>query len=118
MNRSNDTHARETGLPEPWRGAMSQRQARRFWSHAMLFLASILLVNGLFGERGLMQSIRARRAFASAARDLARLKHDNATLRDQVRRLRSDPATIESIAREDLGLMRRDEILVTLKDIK
>jgi cell division protein FtsB len=84
----------------------------------MLFLASLLLVNGLFGERGLMQSLRARRTFAESARDLARLRQDNAALRDQARRLRSDPATIESVARQDLGLMRPGEIVVTVKEIK
>jgi cell division protein FtsB len=84
----------------------------------MLFAASVLLVNGLFGERGLMDTIRARRAFASAARDLERLKRDNEALRERARLLRSDPATIESVARAELGLMRRDEILVTIKDLK
>ncbi|HTM26012.1 MAG TPA: septum formation initiator family protein [Vicinamibacterales bacterium] len=91
---------------------------RRFWSHAMLFAACVLLVNGLFGERSLLESIRARRAYDRAARDLARLKQENADLRDQARRLRNDPATIESVARGDLGLLRAGEILVTVRDVK
>jgi cell division protein FtsB len=95
-----------------------RRQPRRFWSHAVLFAACVLLVNGLFGERGLMDTIRARRAFTAAARDLDRLKRENGTLRDQARRLRDDPATIESVARGELGLMRPGEILVTIKDVK
>jgi cell division protein FtsB len=84
----------------------------------ILFFATVLLVNGLVGERGLMQTMRARRALAAAARDLARLKQDNAGLRDAAHRLRSDPATIESVARGELGLIRPGEILVTIKDVK
>jgi len=84
----------------------------------MLFAACVLLVNGLFGERSLLESIRARRAYDRAARDLARLKQENADLRDQARRLRNDPATIESVARGDLGLLRAGEILVTVRDVK
>jgi len=84
----------------------------------MLFAACVLLVNGLFGERGLTDTIRARRAFATAARELDQLKRDNDALRDKARRLRSDPATIESVARGELGLVRPGEILVTIKDIK
>ena len=84
----------------------------------MLFAACVLLVNGLFGERSLLESIRARRAYTRAARDLARLKQENADLRDQARRLRNDPATIESVARGDLGLLRAGEILVTVRDVK
>ena len=32
---------------------------RRFWSHAVLFAACLLLGNGLFGERGLTETLRA-----------------------------------------------------------
>jgi len=95
-----------------------RRQPRRFWAPAMLFVASVLLVNGLFGEHGLMETIRARRANAAAAGDLKRLRQENARLRDQARRLRSDPRTIESVARGELGLLRPGEILVTIKDVK
>jgi cell division protein FtsB len=98
--------------------ALPRRRPWRFWSHAALFAATVLLVNGLFGERGLMDTIRARRAAATAARDLDQLKRDNAALRDRASRLRNDPATIESVAREELGLMRPGEILVTIKDVK
>jgi cell division protein FtsB len=84
----------------------------------MLFAACALLVSGLFGERGLTDTIRARRSFAAARRELDRLKRDNAVLRDQARRLRNDPAAIESIARGELGLIRPGEIIVVVKDVK
>ena len=84
----------------------------------MLFTAFVLLVNGLIGERGLTELLRARRSFAAAAADLSRLKRDNAILRAQIRRLRSDPGTIEAVARGELGLLRPDEILVTVKDAR
>jgi len=98
--------------------ARSRRQPRRFWPQALLFVACVLAVNAVFGEKGLTDTIRARRAFAASADELARLKRDNAALRDQARRLRSDPATIESVARGELGLVRPGEILVTIKDVK
>ena len=93
-----------------------RRQSRRFWSHAMLFVAAVLAVNGLIGERGLLQTLRARRAYAAAAADVERLRQANEALRDRVRGLRSDPATIEAVARRELGLVRPDEILVTVRD--
>ena len=95
-----------------------RRQSRRFLSHAMLFTACVLLVNGLFGERGLTETIRANRAYAASIRELDQLKRENATLRDLARRLRTDPATIEGVAREQLGLVRDGEILVTIRDTK
>jgi cell division protein FtsB len=104
--------------PNGTRVVPARRQPRRFWSHAVLFAACVLLANGLFGERGLMQTVRARRTYSAAQADLARLKRENTQLRDRVRRLREDPATIESVARAQLGLVRPGEILVTIRDLK
>ena len=98
--------------------AIQRRQARRFWSQAVLFVACVLAVNAVFGDKGLTDTLRARKAYAAATDDLARLKRENAALRDQVRRLRNDPATIESVARGELGLVRPGEILVTIRDVK
>jgi cell division protein FtsB len=91
---------------------------RRFWSQALVFGACVLLVNGLFGERGLTDTVRARRSYSIARSDLDRLKRDNEALRELARRLRNDPTMIEAVARQELGLMLPGEILVTIKDVK
>jgi len=98
--------------------AIPRRDTRRFWSRLLLFTASLLLVNGLFGERGLLESLRARRAYAAAGEDLARLRRENQALRQHARLLRSDPAAIEAVARGELGLVRAGEILVTVRDLR
>jgi cell division protein FtsB len=105
-----DSHEPRNGIVVP------RRRRRRFWPHVLLFAASVVLVNGLFGERGLMETIRARRARGHSAAELARLRIENAALRERVQRLRDDPATIEAVARRELGLVRPGEILVTVKD--
>jgi cell division protein FtsB len=63
-------------------------------------------------------TIRARQQYRSASEGLAKLRQENAGLREQARRLQQDPATIEAHARRDLGLIRRGEILVVVKDLK
>ena len=47
---------------------------------------------------------------------LAQKRQENTRLREQIRRLREDPATIESLAREELGLIRDGEVLFILRD--
>ena len=94
-----------------------RRQPGRFWSRAILFAAVIVLVNAVFGERGFVETLRARHSFDAAATDLARIRQRNAQLRDEARRLRDDPSTIEAVARGELGLIRPGEILVTVKDL-
>jgi cell division protein FtsB len=96
----------------------AKRQPHRVWGQLLLFVACVLLVNGLFGDRGLTETVRARRSYTVAAQSLSRLKRENAALRDHVRRLRDDPTTIEAVARGELGLVRPGEILVTIKDTK
>lgn len=114
MGRVTEAAGYESELRPP----VPRREPKRFWSHVVLFAASALLVNGLIGERGLMETIRARRAYAAAAHDLARLRQQNAALRQRVRRLSNDPAAIEAVARGDLGLMRNGEIVVTVRDLR
>jgi cell division protein FtsB len=95
-----------------------RREPHRLWSSAALFSGCVLLVNGLCGERGLTETLHARRAYAVAAEDLSRIKRENGELRDMVRRLRNDPLMIESVARAQLGLMRPGEIVVTIRNIE
>jgi cell division protein FtsB len=110
------THIQSREVPE-W-AAVPRRRTRRFWSQLLLFAASVVLVNGLFGERGLLATIEARRTYAAAAQDLARLRQANHGLRERARQLRSDPRTIEAVARGELGFASADEIVVSVRDLR
>jgi cell division protein FtsB len=82
----------------------------------LAFVAIVLVVDALAGNRGLLETMRARRQFDEVAADLERTRRDNDRLREEIRRLRDDPATIESVAREELGLIRQDEMLFIIHD--
>lgn len=83
----------------------------------LLFVASLIVVDGLVGERGLLAMLRARHEYDELQATINRQRADNARLRDQARRLTDDPATIEEVARRDLGLIRPGEKLFIIKDI-
>src|SRR4051812_36011759 len=112
------TYITDAAREEDWQRIRRRRRPSRFWSRALLFAASVLLVNGLIGERGLLEGVRAQHAYGAAARDLARLRQENDGLREQARRLRHDPAVIEAVARRELGLVRNGEILITVHDLR
>jgi cell division protein FtsB len=95
-----------------------RRRANPWLRRALVFLGCVILLDSLFGERGLAQAIRARRDYNRAVAGLNRLKDQNAALRDEMHRLSGDPAAIEAVARQELGLIRPGEILVLLKDAK
>lgn len=98
--------------PPPQKPALAPRIIR----YVLVALGFALIVNGLFGERGLVDTFRARRDYARLEAHVRRLKAENAALREQARQLREDPAAIEAIAREELGLIYPGETLFIVKD--
>jgi cell division protein FtsB len=92
------------------------RWRTRLLNYVIGFVAVILVVDALVGDKGLMDTIRARRQHARLTDALAKQRQDNARLRDEIRRLKEDPATIESLARDELGLMRDGEVVFILRD--
>ena len=91
---------------------------RRALNYLLVFATVVLLVDALVGERGLVATTRARRQADELGTSVARVREENAQLRELADRLKSDPTTIESVAREKLGLVRPGEILVVVKDVK
>lgn len=92
---------------------------RRRGVHLLLmFVTLVLVVDALIGEKGLMESMRAQRQYQELVSSLDTLRRENAGLRDDARRLKEDPATIENLAREELGLIRPGEVVFILKDEK
>lgn len=80
----------------------------------MIFLTLVVAADSLFGERGLASRGRLQRDVAHVRHELAAIRNENAGLREQIRRLESDPGAIEAVAREDLGLIRSGEMLFVI----
>jgi len=74
-------------------------------------LAVVLAGALLFGERGLWRVAGMADHQRTLKRDIATIEADNAALREDIAHLKSDPLTIESIARERLGMGRKGEIV-------
>ncbi len=83
---------------------------------AILAVAAVITIDALVGEKGLLQTFRASRDHARIVHSITALRHENARLRDTARRLREDPATIEEVARRELGLVKPGEVLVIVRD--
>jgi cell division protein FtsB len=113
--------ARRPGGVEPLRRtrvapAPSSSAGRRALHFLLMFVTLVLVADALIGEKGLIESMRARRQYRDVAASLESLRRENGRLRDSVRRLRDDPGAIESLAREQLGLIRAGEVLFIIKD--
>ena len=101
---------RNTTLPRAGR-------RRKIIQLLLLFVASVIVIDGLVGDRGLLAMMRARHEYDTAAATVARQRAENNRLRKEARRLREDPAAIEEIARRELGLIRPGEKVFIIKDV-
>jgi cell division protein FtsB len=88
------------------------RNRRNLWvRRALIFATVVVFVDAVVGKSGLAQSFRAEHEYESAQAELDALRAQNAALTDRVRRLDHDAGAIEGLAREELGFLRRGEIV-------
>jgi len=92
-------------------------RTRRIVHWLLIFVASVIVVDGLVGDRGLLAILRARQEYDQLAGTIAKQRAENARLRDEARRLKDDPTAIEEVARRELGLIKPGERVFIIKDI-
>lgn len=86
--------------------------------YVLVFVGCVLLVDGLFGENGLLETVKARQEHQQLQQSLANVRADNARLREEARQLREEAAAVEDLARREHGLIRPGEKLFILKDLE
>jgi cell division protein FtsB len=96
--------------------AAANGRTRRIVHGVLLFIAVVIVVDGIVGERGLLTMRRARLEYQTLEARLAERRAENAALEEQVRRLREDDRAIEEVARRDLGLIRPGERVFIIRD--
>ena len=92
------------------------RGARNRWRNRLLVAAGVvlglyLLLSFVLGDMGLVKYYRMKAQYDALAEEIGRLKQDNARIIHEVRSLKTDPAYIERLGRDKLGLARPGEIV-------
>lgn len=96
----------------------SAARHRSVLTYVLLFVALVLVLDGVAGERGWIANRRESRRLEQVEQQLAAKRFENAQMLDLIRRLRDqDPATIEELARRDLGFIRPGEKVFTIRDV-
>ncbi len=77
---------------------------------------ALLLLQDVFGTHGLIAMRRSQKEAAQVQQQIDQLNEENRELLGQVKSLKSDPAAIERIAREEMGLARPGEYIFRLPE--
>jgi len=92
---------------------MSIRKKLFVFGAAFLFL--VLFIASFFGERGLIEVYQTQQKCAALAQEKTRLLEKKHRLERDIRELRSNPSAVEKKARENLWLMRPDELVIIFR---
>jgi cell division protein FtsB len=94
------------------------RRATQVTLKAVVLLAAVLIVvfavSFFFSDRGLHELQHARVRVAALHTNIAKLDAENARLRAEIESVRKSSYAVERIAREDLGMSKKGEIVYML----
>ncbi len=77
-----------------------------------ILLLMILCVYSIFREYGYSHLLNARLKLRDIVQKNAQIARENHKFRMEIDRLKHDPVYIESIARHELGMVRKDELIL------
>ena len=86
----------------------------RYARHLLVVFFALLFVHDIFGTHGYLAMRRKQAEIQKVKADLDKINKQNESLQQDVKNLKSDPSTIEKIAREELGQVRPGEIVIKL----
>jgi cell division protein FtsL len=75
-----------------------------------------LLLHDIFGAHGFLALRRTKLEIERVQSDITRLNKENLELSDEVKALKTDPHKIESIARDELGLAKPNEVIIKIPE--
>jgi cell division protein FtsB len=97
-------------------GLIPRRLGRRTMQYLLVFIGCVIVVDTLVGDKGVLQMLKKRQDARALEQKLATARADNAQMLAQIKRLESDPAAIEELARKKLHLIKPGEKLFIIRD--
>ena len=77
----------------------------------IVLLVSVMIFFTFFGDKGLLQVYRLRRELKEIESANMELRQENERLRGEIDNLRTNKKYIEELARRELGLVKKGEIV-------
>lgn len=88
-----------------------------FWRRKKIYLSPLLIVIAIialltiFGDRGLIRIYKLSKERDSIKTYNEQIRAENAAMKDEIHRLKTDDKYIEVIARKELGMVGKNELV-------
>ena len=88
-----------------------------FWRRKKIYLSPLLIIIAIialltiFGDRGLIRIYKLSQERDSIKTYNEQIRAENAAMKDEIHRLKTDDKYIESIARKELGMVGKNELV-------
>jgi cell division protein FtsB len=82
----------------------------------LLLISVAMIVHEIFGANGYLALRRQQKELQTLQQQIQQLKQDNEQLDKQIKALKSDPAAVERLAREQMHLVKPGEKVYTLPE--
>ena len=89
---------------------------QRIFPISVLVVAGVSVPMMVFSRDGLARLEHLNLEKQRADDEVSRLSQQIQELRVEVRRIKEDPASVERVARDELGLVRKTEVVFQFKD--
>jgi cell division protein FtsB len=101
-------------MPPTAAAVRDSRVTVRAFTLVAAVLALVLGLSFFFSNRGIAQLQQARKRVADLQADITRLQTENARLRGEIESAKKSTYAVERIAREDLGMSKKGEVVYML----
>ncbi len=92
------------------------KRRRKIYYILLIVITVFSLIYSLKGKGGILKIVELKHEIANIKSDSERIMKENNLLQMKIDALKKDRKAVESIAREELGMVREDEVLLLFKD--
>ncbi|MGD2246252.1 MAG: septum formation initiator family protein [Candidatus Aminicenantes bacterium] len=94
-----------------------EKQSSRSFKNKLLvavivFLFAVVIIASFFGKKGLIEVYSAQKEKEALLREIERLEQKKSHLEQEIKELESNPKAYEAKARDKLGLVYPDELVI------
>ncbi len=88
---------------------------KKIFLTGLAFIALVVIITSLFGEKGLFEIYQAKKREKKLLLEVSELSQRKQRLLRDIWELENSPQAVEKKAREKLGLLKPDEIVIITK---